>query len=68
MDEVRAILERLERIERLRRAGAAPARQLEELRLLVREAEEWSRTEGGEAGERAAAHLRAALEREAVTA
>ena len=68
MEEAQAILERLASIDRLRRTGAPPARQLEELRLLVREAEEWSRAEGGEAGESAVAQLRSALERDAVTA
>jgi hypothetical protein len=67
MEEAQAILERLDRIERLRRENAPPARQLEELRLLVREAEEWTRLEGGEAGESAVAQLRSALERDAVT-
>ena len=45
MDETDAILRRLERIERLRRA-AQPAAVLDELRLLVPEAEAWARVEG----------------------
>ncbi len=59
--EAAAVLARLARIEELERAGA-PARSLiDELRALVSEAEAWSRTEGGEAGEEAASHLRWAL-------
>ena len=61
MDETVAILERLDRIEQLRRESAPPATLLEELRELMREAEDWSRLEGGDAGERATARLRAAL-------
>ena len=61
MDEAEAVLERLARIEALDREGA-PARSLiDELRELVREAEAWSRAEGGEAAEGAASHLRSAL-------
>ena len=61
MDEAEAVLERLARIEALDREGA-PARSLiDELRELVREAEAWSRTEGGEAAEEAASRLRSAL-------
>ncbi len=45
MDEARAVLARLERIEALDRAGAAPELLLEELRLLVSEAEAWARRE-----------------------
>lgn len=62
MDESRAILERLERIEALDGAGAEPARLVDELRALLVEAEEWSRKEGGDAGARAVADLRAALD------
>jgi hypothetical protein len=65
VDETRAILDRLDRIERLRRAEAPVALQLEELRLLLGEAEVWSRSEGGDAGSGAVERLRAALEREA---
>jgi hypothetical protein len=61
MDEARAVLERLERIERLRREGALPDVLLDELRALLEEAEEWSRVEGGDVGERAVAGLRDAL-------
>jgi hypothetical protein len=68
MEEAQAILDRLDRVERLRRAGAPAARQLEELRLLLGEAEAWSRAEGGDGGERAVARLRSALEHDLVTA
>jgi hypothetical protein len=68
MEEAFAILERLERIERLRRDGATAATLLHELRALLQEAEEWSRAEGGDAGERAIARLRAALARDMVAA
>ena len=61
MDETEAVLERLARIEALDRSGAPAQSLLDELRALVREAEAWSRTEGGEAGEEAAAKLRSAL-------
>ncbi len=61
MDEARAVLERLGRIERLRRQGALPEVLLAELRALLQEAEDWSRVEGGDAGERAVAGLRDAL-------
>jgi hypothetical protein len=61
VEEARAVLERLMRIERLRRDGALPEVLLDELRALLHEAEEWSRAEGGEAGERAVAGLRNAL-------
>ena len=62
------MLERLERIEALDRAGAAPAELLPELRALLGEAEEWSRTEGGDAGESAVDGLRTALAREMIAA
>ena len=45
MDETDAVLRRLERIERLRGA-AQPGVVLDELRLLVPEAEAWARAEG----------------------
>ena len=61
MDEAEAVLERLARIEALDRAGAPAGSLIDELRALVREAETWSRTEGGEAGEEAVSHLRSAL-------
>lgn len=61
MDEARAVLQRLGRIEQLRHEGALPTVLLDELRLLLDEAEEWARTEGGDAGERAVAGLREAL-------
>ncbi|MGN6799648.1 MAG: hypothetical protein ACTHKS_16020 [Gaiellaceae bacterium] len=55
MDETDAVLRRLERIERLRRV-AQPAAVLDELRLLVPEAEAWARVEGD-------ARARAALQK-----
>jgi hypothetical protein len=66
VNESRAILERLERIEALDRAGARPDSLVPELRALLVEAEEWSRREGGEAGEQAAARLRTALARDMI--
>jgi hypothetical protein len=66
VDESRAILERLERIETLDRTGASPSRLIDELRGLLVDAETWSRAEGGEAGARAAAALRAALARDMI--
>jgi hypothetical protein len=66
MEEAAAVLARLERIETLQRDGALSHRDLtaallEELRELLREAEEWARTEGGDAGARAVGDLRSAL-------
>jgi hypothetical protein len=61
VEEAQAVLERLVRIERLRSEGVLPEVLLEELRQLLQEAEAWSRTEGGDEGERAVAGLRAAL-------
>jgi hypothetical protein len=68
MDESRAVLERLERIEALDRAGAGPSELLSELRALLGEAEEWSRSEGGDAGESAVDGLRSALSRDMIAA
>ena len=62
MDDSRAVLERLERIEALDRSGASSAELMEELRALLVEAEAWSRREGGDAGARAVADLREALD------
>lgn len=62
------VLERLERIETLDRAGAPAAELLVELRALVREAEAWSRSEGGDAGEEAVERLRSALARAMIAA
>ena len=45
MDETDAVLRRLRRIERLR-SGMQPGAVLDELRLLVPEAEAWARAEG----------------------
>ncbi|MGZ4335171.1 MAG: hypothetical protein ACXVRJ_13010 [Gaiellaceae bacterium] len=55
MDEAEAVLRRLARIERLG-AQAPPATVLDELRLLVPEAEAWARAEGD-------ARARAAVEK-----
>lgn len=67
MDEARAVLERLERIDELETAGADKPELLVELKALLREAEAWSRTEGGDAAERAVDGLRAALAEPPVT-
>ncbi len=69
MDEARRVLERLDRIEALDRATAAPGELLEQLRALVREAEEWSRAEGGDADADAAVRrLRGAVARDMIEA
>jgi hypothetical protein len=68
MDEARAVLERLERIEALDRAGADRPALLDELRGLLADAEAWSRTEGGDAGESAVETLRSALARDMIAA
>jgi hypothetical protein len=39
---------------------------LDELRALLREAEEWARLEGGDTGQRAVAELRKALTRDMI--
>ena len=49
METATRVLERLERIEALNRATAAPGELLDELRALLHEAEEWARSEGGDA-------------------
>jgi hypothetical protein len=62
MDEARHVLERLERIERLEREHAPADELLDQLRQLVREAENWLRAEPEPAGAVAAlARCRAAL-------
>ena len=66
MDEARAVLERLERIEALDRAGADRPTLLTELRALLVDAEAWSKTEGGDAGESAVDNLRSALARDMI--
>ncbi len=69
MDEARRVLERLDRIEALDRVTAAPGELLEQLRALVREAEEWSRAEGGDADADAAVRrLRGAVARDMIEA
>ena len=55
MEEARSVLERFERIESMRRANAGPVELLGELRALLREAEAWTRVEGGDAGDAAVA-------------
>ena len=62
------MLERLERIEALDRAGAGTPELLTELRALLGEAEAWSRSEGGDAGESAVDSLRSALSRDMIAA
>jgi hypothetical protein len=66
MEDSRAVLERLARIEALDRDGAPPSDVLDELRALLTEAEVWSRREGGDAGARAVADLRACLARDMI--
>jgi len=66
VDESRAILEHLERIETLDRRGASPAVILAELRVLLGEAERWSRAEGGEDAKHAVDDLRSALARDMI--
>jgi hypothetical protein len=66
VDESAAVLERLERIEALDESGASPAELVDELRALLVEAEAWSRREGGDAGARAVADLRSALENDMI--
>jgi hypothetical protein len=66
MDESRAVLERLARVEALDRDGASPTDLLCELRALLADAEAWSRKEGGDAGARAVADLRASLARDMI--
>jgi hypothetical protein len=62
MEEAQAVLERLERIEALDRANASPHELLVELRALLREAETWTRAEGGDAAaETAVERLRRSL-------
>ena len=61
MDEAEAVLERLGRIDALERAGAAAPELLEELRHLVREAEDWSALEGDARTELAVDRCRSAL-------
>jgi hypothetical protein len=63
MDEARAVLARLERIEVLERSGAAATEVLEEVRALLRDAEEWVRAEpsGTDLAQSALERCRAAL-------
>jgi hypothetical protein len=66
MDEARQVLARLARIEELDHAGASSDVLLAELRLLLVDAEQWAKREGGEAGADAVGKLRAALAREMI--
>ena len=66
MDEARQVLGRLARIESLERDGAPAEQLLDELALLLAEAEAWTRQEGGEAGAEAVGKLRAALARDMI--
>jgi hypothetical protein len=67
MDEARRVLERLTRIEALDRATAAPGELLDELRSLLREAEDWARAEGGDAAaESVVERLRRSLARDMI--
>jgi hypothetical protein len=66
MEEAHAVLERLERIERLRERGAPAVALLGELRALLREAEDWAETEGGDIGEAAVESMRSALARDPI--
>jgi hypothetical protein len=68
MDEAQRVLERLERVDALEQAGAPPCEVLDELTALVREAEAWSRVEGGDAGVEAVGRLRSALARAMIAA
>jgi hypothetical protein len=67
VDEAEVVLARLGRIDRLKLAGAPADAMLEELRELLREADEWSRLEGGDDARRAVGRLRVALERDVST-
>jgi hypothetical protein len=60
------VIERLDRIDSMQRADAGPAELLDELRALLREAEEWARAEGGDAGGNAVARLRGSLARDMI--
>jgi hypothetical protein len=68
MDEADRVLARLARIERLdlldERAEATTTRLLDELRALIREAEDWARTEGDARARLAVSRLRESRLRE----
>ena len=66
MDNETQVLERLARIELLEREGAPAEQLLDELRLLLGEAEAWAQHEGGEAGAEAVGKLRSALARDMI--
>jgi hypothetical protein len=58
MEEADRVLARLARIERLQPGEATTALLLDELRALVREAEDWARTEGDARAQLAVSKLR----------
>jgi hypothetical protein len=62
VEEADRVLERLARIERLEQREAPPALLLDELRALVREAEDWARTEGDARASLAVSKLREGAE------
>ena len=66
MEEVRSILEHLDRIETMRRANAGTGELLEELRALLRAADDWLEIEGGDAAKRAVGKLRDSLARDMI--
>jgi len=68
MEEARSIVDQLDRIETMRRANAGPAELLEELRVLLHEAEVWVVAEGDEAGVTAVERLRDTLARDMIEA
>ena len=65
MEEARRVLDRLDRIETLRKAAARPQLLLEEVRALLAEGEEWTRSERGgtEGADEVLDRVRRALER-----
>jgi hypothetical protein len=64
MEEADRVLARLARIERLDQKEATTALLLDELRALVREAEDWVRTEGDARAHLAVSNLRESKLRE----
>lgn len=66
MEEARKVLDRLARIEALDRDETPAKALLDELRALLREAEDWARVEGGDAGDAAVDRLRSALARDMI--
>jgi hypothetical protein len=62
VDEATRVIERLRRIDELDRGQVPPARLLDELRELVREAEAWARLEGDARARSAVEKLREGAE------